>query len=95
MATLVEFPDKFVLQVASQGGDLSKQLLEDAALGAYCRDAITRRDLQSILGFATSYQVDGFLKLRGVEHGSYDGQDLLDDVAAMKAAHAEGAESVA
>jgi predicted HTH domain antitoxin len=84
MTVLVEIPDEFAALVAHDKSELPRRLVEDAAIGAYCRDAISRYALQRLLGFETQNELDGFLKARGVEHGSYGGDDLMEDVAALE-----------
>ncbi|ADW70057.1 UPF0175 family protein [Granulicella tundricola] len=86
MQITLEIPDDFAAQISENGHDLPRRLLEDAAVGAYCRDTLSRHELQSRLGFATQYELDMFLKERGIEHGSYSGQDLLDDIATLNLA---------
>lgn len=76
----MSIPDELASQLACDASQLPRIVLEDAALGAYCRDAITRDDLQRLLGFETGNDLDGLLKQRGIEHGSYRGEDLADDL---------------
>jgi len=85
MQVTVDIPDELAELMASDRNELPRRMVEDAALGAYCRDAISRSDLQALLGFETGWELDGFLKQRGVEHGSYSGQDLMEDIAALDA----------
>ena len=84
MQIVVEIPDDLAAQIAGDQRDLPRRLLEDVALGAYCRDAISRAELQHLLGFETGDELDGLLKQRGVEHGSYSGQDLMDDIGVLE-----------
>jgi hypothetical protein len=39
--------------------------------------------LQQVLGFDTRYQLDGFLKVRGIDHGAYGPEDLEQDTHTM------------
>ncbi len=94
MPVLVSIPDEFAALVTQDQSELPRQLVEDAALGAYCRDAITRAELQHFLGFATGNQLDGYLKLRGVEHGSYSGEDFGQDIAALDRLGFRGVDAV-
>jgi predicted HTH domain antitoxin len=83
MQVVVEIPDEFSHQILPAGQDPSRALLEDAALKAFSEDRITARELQQVLGFDTRYQLDGFLKERGIEHGAYGPEDLQHDVHTM------------
>ena len=56
---------------------------QDAALKAFSEDRITARELQQVLGFDTRYQLDGFLKVRGIDHGAYGPEDLEQDTHTM------------
>ena len=81
MQITVDIPESLLAIATVDATHRSQQLIYDAAIGAYCRDAITRFELQQILGIETRYELDGVLKHLGVEHGAYSGQDLLDDLA--------------
>jgi predicted HTH domain antitoxin len=83
MQVVVEIPDEFSRQILRSGQDPSRALLEDAALKAFSEDRITAHELQQVLGFDTQYQLDGFLKERGIEHGAYGPEDLQHDVQTM------------
>jgi predicted HTH domain antitoxin len=83
MQVVVEIPDEFSRQILPAGQDPSRALLEEAALKAFCDDRITARELRLILGFATRYQLEGFLKERGIDHHAYGSQDLQDDIQTM------------
>jgi hypothetical protein len=80
MQVVVEIPDEFSSQILPAGQDPSRALLEDAALKAYCEERITANELRQILGLNTQYQLDGFLKERGIECGAYGPSDLQHDV---------------
>ena len=80
MQVIVEIPDEFSQQILPPGQDPSRALLEEAALKAFCEDRITAHELRVILGFETRYQLDGFLKDRGIDHGGYGPDDLEQDI---------------
>lgn len=86
MQITIDVPDQLAEHLPGDSAGLARRMLEDAALGAYCRDAITSRELQAILGFETQDQVDGFLKRLGVDHGSYGKQDFVDDLESFRRA---------
>ena len=48
------------------GRDLSRRLLEMAALEGFKSGQLTSAQLQQMLGFESRFDVDGFLKERGV-----------------------------
>lgn len=83
MQVVVDIPDEFSRQILPAGQDPSRALLEEAALRAFCEDRISAHELRQVLGFDTRYQLDGFLKQRGIEHGAYGPDDLQHDVQAM------------
>jgi len=85
MQITVGIPYELAVKMASDRSELPRRMLEDAALGAYCRDAISRADLRGVLGFETGYELDGLLKQRGIELGSYSGLNLMDDIASLDA----------
>ncbi len=85
MEITLTIPDSLAGQLTANEEELSQHLLEDIAVEAYCRDAISRHDLQFLLRLDSRYELDGFLKQRGIEHGSYSGQNLLQDIAALDA----------
>lgn len=80
MQVVVEIPDEFVQQILPAGQDPSRALLEEASLKAFCEDRITAHELRRILGFDTRYQLDGFLKERGIDYGGYGPDDLKQDI---------------
>lgn len=80
MQVTVTIPDEFSQRILPAGQDPSRALLEDAAVKAFCDDRITAHELRLTLGFDTQYQLDGFLKARGIEHGAYGPEDLQHDI---------------
>lgn len=76
MNLTLEIPDDIAPRLTAGGCDLSRAALEMIAAEAYREDKITKPELQRLLGIETSYQLDGFLKARGIwiEYG-------LDDAA--------------
>ncbi len=82
MQVTFDIPDDLAARVS--GEELVEHLREDALVGAYCRDWISRTDLQRVLGFATGDELDGYLKQRGIEHGAYGPDDLADDLKTLE-----------
>ena len=58
----VEIPDDIAPRLTAGGRDLSREALELMAAEAYRHNRITTPELQRLLGFETSYELDGFLK---------------------------------
>src|ERR1035437_9854888 len=83
MQVVVEIPDEFSQRILPAGQDPSRALLEEAVLKAFCEDRVTAYELRLILGFETRYQLDSFLKQRGIDHGAYGPEDLEQDTHTM------------
>jgi hypothetical protein len=66
MTITVEIPDEFARQLVRQGQEPSRQALEDMALEAYRAHRLTGAQLRRLLGIPSRYELDGFLKERGV-----------------------------
>jgi Uncharacterised protein family (UPF0175) len=62
----VHIPDDLVGRLKAVGGDLSRRALEAFALEEYKSGHVTQSELRRLLGFATRYQLDGFLKAHDV-----------------------------
>jgi uncharacterized protein YgbK (DUF1537 family) len=83
MNLTVEIPDDLARSLNAAGGDLSRRVLEALALEEYRADRLTKEGLRLVLGIATSYQLDGFLK----EHGvwiEYDAEDIARERATLE-----------
>ena len=66
MTVTVHIPDDLADRLRAQGGDLSRRILEMLALEEYKGGRITKPELRQMLGFETSYELDGFLKAHDV-----------------------------
>jgi uncharacterized protein UPF0175 len=62
MNVVIDIPDDVARRLAAAGGDLSRRALEALALEEYRRGTLTKPELRRLLGFATRYALDGFLK---------------------------------
>jgi hypothetical protein len=62
----LEIPDDIALSLMASGRDLTREALELVAAEAYRENRITIPELQRLLGFETSYELDGFLKAREI-----------------------------
>ncbi len=66
MDLTVHIPDDIAVRLAAVSGDLSRRALEGLALEEYKNGHITKMELRRLLGFATRYELDGFLKAHEV-----------------------------
>lgn len=66
MEIIVTIPDELVSQIIPEGLDPSRQALEDMAVEAYRRHRLTGSQLRCLLGIPSRYELDAFLKRRGV-----------------------------
>jgi len=62
MDLTVRIPDDVAQRLSAAGGDLSRRALEALVAEEYRQGRLTKPDLRRLLGFATSDQIDGFLK---------------------------------
>jgi hypothetical protein len=73
MQITLDIPDALAAVVAPQGQDLPRAALEAIGLEAYRQGRLSGYQLRTLLGIASRYELDGFLK----EHQVYD--YTLDD----------------
>lgn len=66
MNLTVEIPDDVAGRLSAAGGDLSRRALEAFAADEYRHGRLNKPDLRRLLGFATSDQIDTFLKAHEV-----------------------------
>jgi len=66
MDITVHIPDEMAEHLAAEGGDLERRALEAFALAEYQAGRLTRFELRQLLGIPTRFELDGFLKERGV-----------------------------
>jgi hypothetical protein len=66
MTITVEIPDEFAGQIVAVGQEPARQALEDMAVEAYRAHRITGAQLRRLLGIPSRYELDVFLKKRGV-----------------------------
>ena len=65
----VHIPADFAQRLGGPGPALDRQALEALALAAYQARTLTAYELRVTLGIETRYELDGFLKARGVNDG--------------------------
>ena len=66
MEVTLHIPDDLASRFAASGADLSRRALEAFAADEYRHDRLTKPELQRLLGIATSFQMDEFLKAHGI-----------------------------
>jgi hypothetical protein len=83
MELTVQIPDDLAKRMAASSDDLSRRALEALALQEVRSGHITRPELRRLLGFATRYELDEFLKLHEV-YEEYTMQDLDRELEGLK-----------
>jgi hypothetical protein len=78
MQLTLDLPDELSAALAASGPDLSRAAFEAIALEAYREHKLTTSQLRRLLGFASRYELDGFLKQHEVWL-DYSWQDLEND----------------
>lgn len=79
----LEIPDDLAQRLIAAGEDLSRRALEGFALEEYKAGRLTIAELRRLLGFATRYELDGFLKAHDVLM-NYTIDDLRQEVATLE-----------
>jgi len=74
MEVTVQIPDDIARRMTADGGDLSRRTLEALVAEEYRQGHLHKPDLRRLLGFQTSYEIDGFLK----SHNVFDEYTLED-----------------
>ena len=82
MDLTVQIPDDLARSMNAAVGDFSRRVLEALALDEYKSGRLTKPELRHALGFATGYELDGFLKKHQVWI-EYDEQDLARERASL------------
>lgn len=62
MECVLSIPDEIAADLQPNGEDVSRRLLEMAALEGYKSGELSAHQVQKMLGFETRMEVDGFLK---------------------------------
>ena len=66
MQVTMQIPDDIAIRMTAAGGDLSRRALEAFVADEYRHGHLHKPDLRRLLGFETSYEIDGFLKAHQV-----------------------------
>ncbi len=84
MNLVLPIPDDLAERLGGTGPDLARQALEALATEAYRVGRLTHFELRQVLGFETRFELDGFLKERGV-YEPVTLEDIRRDLADLKA----------
>ena len=87
MTVTVEIPDSVARAFATDGGDLSRAVLEAMALEGYRCDRLSEYEIQQLLGFESRMDVHGFLKDHDVCL-NYGLEELEHDIQESRRYHA-------
>jgi hypothetical protein len=81
MQVTLEIPDDLALPLLPPGRKPARVALEAIALEAYRERRLTGYQLRSLLGIASRYELDGFLKEHRIE--KYTREDFEQDLASL------------
>ncbi len=83
MEVTVQIPDDIASRMTTEGCDLPRRALEALVAEEYRQGHIHKPDLRRLLGFETSYEIDGFLKAHNV-YDEYTMEDFERERQALK-----------
>jgi hypothetical protein len=79
MEITIQVPDSVAERLRGSWQDLPRHALEALAADAYRQGLLTSAEVQEVLGIASRYELDGFLKQAGA-FLEYTAQDLEEDI---------------
>jgi hypothetical protein len=79
----IELPSDIAGRLAEEPSELSRLALEALAAQGYRRGKLTHAEVQQLLGLASRWETDDFLKRHGA-HLDYTEADLERDLAASR-----------
>jgi hypothetical protein len=82
MNIIVRLPDDITERLGADAATLERRALEALIADEYRAGRLDKPDLRRLLGFESSYEIDGFLKAHGVYH-DYTLADLEAERAAL------------
>ena len=82
MQITLEIPDQLAGILAGSGRDLSRAALEAIGLEAYRQRRLSGYQLRTLLGIASRFELDDFLKEHEVE--KYTAEDFEHDLATIR-----------
>lgn len=83
MNVILPIPDELAERLGA-AGDVARRALEAFGVAEYQADRLTESELRRMLGFETRYELDGFLKERGV-FLAYTLEDVRRDLGDLEA----------
>ena len=83
MEFTIHIPDDIATRLHAGEGDLSRRALEALVAEEYRQGRLDKPDLRRLLGFETSYEIDGFLKAHNVMQ-EYTWEDFERERADLK-----------
>ncbi|ETW92891.1 MAG: hypothetical protein ETSY1_41685 [Candidatus Entotheonella factor] len=81
MQVAIDLPDHIAQRLQQTWGDIPCRVIESIALEGYRSGALNESEVRQLLGFATRYEVHGFLKAHGVSF--YTSEDLENDLSTL------------
>lgn len=89
MDIAITLPDDIAQRLQQQWGNLPNHMLEMLVVQAYESEAVTRAEVGQILGLASRFEVDAFLKQANA-YLHYDEADFEQDMKTMEKLRNEG-----
>ncbi|HVT60182.1 MAG TPA: UPF0175 family protein [Thermoanaerobaculia bacterium] len=83
MKLILELPDEIEKALRAQWSDLPRNALESLAIAAYRSEILTAFQVQQMLGLASRWEADEFLK-KAEAHLHYSAQDLAQDLRTLR-----------
>lgn len=74
----------------TQHANPAREAVEALAIEGYRSGALSAYETRLLLGFATRWQLDGFLKQHNVREHAYSVEDLENDMARLRGRDIEG-----
>ena len=90
MQVTVEIPDDVAEKLTREGQNPARATLEAVAIEGYRSGTLNAYQTRRLLGFDTRYELDGFLKARGVWEHAYGLEDLEQDRQTMRELESDG-----
>ena len=78
MNVVLDIPDAWARRLCATGQNLSRRALEALALEEYRVGRLTRPELRRVLGMETRAELDGFLKLHGIDEAMTEAEFARD-----------------
>lgn len=83
MKLTLELPDEIEQTLRTQWSNLPRHALEALAVAAYRSEVLTIRQIQQMLGFASRWDTEEFLRQAGA-YLHYSAEDLAQDLQTLR-----------